>query len=210
MYTHTMKTANKILMAEAREALSGKWDLAVGCTLVFMLISIVSSVIPLGGLVIDGALAFGFASVFLALSRKHTPDIKVLFKGFYSFDMFLNALVARLLTILFTLLWAILFIVPGIIAAISYSQVFFILADDPSITASDAIDKSKKMMFGYKWKYFCLGLRFIGWAILCIFTVGIGFLWLVPYMQTTFAKFHDDIKGDTKNHKAVDFVEAIA
>ena len=61
----------------------------------------------------------------------------------------------------------------------------------------DAIDKSKKMMDGYKWKYFCLVLRFLGWALLCILTLGIGFLWLIPYMQVSMAKFYDDVKANT-------------
>jgi uncharacterized membrane protein len=89
-----------------------------------------------------------------------------------------------------------LLIVPGIIAAISYSQTFYILADDPGMDAISAIDKSKKMMRGYKWKYFCLGLRFIGWALLCILTLGIGLFWLDTYMQTSFAKFYDDVKAN--------------
>jgi uncharacterized membrane protein len=99
--------------------------------------------------------------------------------------------------ILFILLWTLLLIIPGIIAAISYSMTFYILADDNSIGAMDAIDKSKKMMDGYKWKYFCLGLRFLGWALLCILTLGIGFLWLMPYMQVSMAKFYDDVKANS-------------
>jgi uncharacterized membrane protein len=71
------------------------------------------------------------------------------------------------------------------------------LADDNSIKAMEAIDKSKKMMDGYKWKYFCLGLRFLGWALLCILTLGIGFLWLMPYMQVSMAKFYDDVKANS-------------
>jgi uncharacterized membrane protein len=50
------------------------------------------------------------------------------------------------------------------------------------------------MMDGYKWKYFCLGLRFIGWALLCVLTLGIGFLWLSPYIQVSYAKFYEDLK----------------
>ena len=74
---------------------------------------------------------------------------------------------------------------------------FYILADDNSIGAMDAMDKSKKMMDGYKWKSFCLGLRFFGWSLLCILTLGIGFLWLMPYAQVSMAKFYDDVKANT-------------
>lgn len=187
-----MKTENKMLMLEAREALAGKWGGAVIATLVFCLISIAASSIPFASLVVNGPLAMGVAYYFLSLSRGKTPLIEDLFKGF---NYFVNTLVAFLLVTLFTILWMLLLIVPGIIAAISYSQVFFILAEDPTLNSSAAIEKSKKMMYGYKWKYFCLGFRFIGWVILACITFGIGFLWLIPYMQVTLAKFHDDIKG---------------
>jgi uncharacterized membrane protein len=72
---------------------------------------------------------------------------------------------------------------------------FYILADDSSIGANEALDKSKEMMRGYKWKFFCLGLRFFGLGLLCLLTLGIGFLWLFPFMQVTMAKFYDDING---------------
>lgn len=187
-----MKTENKMLMMQAREALKGKWGGAVIATLVFCLISGAASAIPFVSLIVSGPLAMGIAYYFLALSRGKDPLIEDLFKGF---NYFLNTFVAFLLVTLYTLLWMLLLVIPGIIAAISYSQVFFILAEDPTINSSDAIEKSKKMMYGYKWKYFFLGFRFIGWAILALLTCGIGFLWLIPYMQVTLAKFHDDIKG---------------
>lgn len=196
-----MKKENSMLMFEARQSLSGKWSGAVVLTLVFCLISGASSVIPFGPLLLNGPLAMGLAYYFLSLSRGKSPVLEDLFKGF---NYFLNTFVAFLLVTLFTMLWTFLLIIPGIIAAISYSQVFFILAEDPTISGSVAIEKSKKMMYGYKWKYFCLAFRFIGWAILCVFTFGIGFFWLIPYVQVTLAKFHDDIKGDVKEVKVVD------
>lgn len=202
-----MLKENKVLMQEAREALEGNWSVAVGATAVFLLVSFVAGMVPLGGLIIGGPMAFGVATFFLALSRKQVPVLNDLFKGF---TYFLNTLVAVLLVALYTFLWMLLLIVPGIIAAISYSQVFFILAENPSMSASDAIAKSKKMMDGYKWKYFCLGFRFIGWMILSAFTMGIGLLWLVPYMQTTLAKFHDDIKDrDTASSNSSTSAETI-
>lgn len=199
-----MKIENKLLMAQARESLDGNWNLAVGCTLVSFLFSCAASFLPFGGLLIGGPLAIGSAFFFLSLSRNRVPVINDLLRGFDK--NFLNPLLAMLLVVLYTVLWSLLFIVPGIIAAIGYSQVFFILAEDPSITASAAMEKSKKMMYGYKWKYFCLGFRFIGWVVLSIFTMGIGFLWLVPYMQVTFAKFHDDIKNGGEFVKVAELI----
>ena len=131
------------------------------------------------------------ASFSLSISRNGTPKLTQIFEGFNQFG---RILVAYLLMILFIMLWSLLLIVPGIIAAISYSQTFYILIEDDSIEPLDAIEKSKQLMNGFKWKYFCLCFRFLGWALLCVLTFGIGFLWLAPYMQVSFARFYDDLK----------------
>ena len=114
------------------------------------------------------------------------------------FNRFGVSILAAIMLGLFTLLWLLLLIVPGIIAGISYSQTFFIIAEDKSIGAREAIDKSKRMMDGYKLKYFYLCLGFIGLALLCILTLGIGFFWLMPYTYVTCARFYDDIKEQTE------------
>ena len=193
-----MKTENVVLMQMARESLKGKWGLAIGTFVVYLLISVVLQMItivgPIASLIISGPFALGLAVLGLSISRNQDAKLEQIFQGFSNFG---TALGAYLLIILFFLLWMILLIIPGIIAAISYSMTFYILADDNSIGAMDAIDKSKKMMDGYKWKYFCLCLRFLGWALLCILTLGIGLLWLMPYMQVTMAKFYDDVKANS-------------
>ena len=193
-----MKTENVVLMQMARESLKGKWGLAIGTLVVYFLIAVVLQIIPIVGpiasLIISGPFALGLAIFSLSISRNQDAKLEQIFQGFNNFG---TALGAYLLMILFILLWMLLLIIPGIIAAISYSMTFYILADDNSISAMDAIDKSKKMMDGYKWKYFCLGLRFLGWALLCILTLGIGFLWLMPCMQVSMAKFYDDVKANS-------------
>ena len=90
----------------------------------------------------------------------------------------------------------VLAMIPSIRAQFAYSQAFFVLSDDPGCGALDAIRRSKAMMDGFKWKYFCLGFRFIGWALLSMLTCGIGLLWLVPYVMTSYAHFHDDVRGN--------------
>jgi uncharacterized membrane protein len=97
---------------------------------------------------------------------------------------------------IFIILWTLLLIIPGIIMSLAYSMTFYILADNPDINPIDAIRKSREMMYGYKWKIFCLNLRFIGWGFLCIFTMGIGLLWLLPYMSVSFAKFYEEAKAN--------------
>jgi hypothetical protein len=74
---------------------------------------------------------------------------------------------------------------------------YYIIAENDSIGPLEAITKSKEMMRGNKWKFFCLGFRFLGWGVLCILTLGIGFLWLFPYMIVSYAQFYDDIKEST-------------
>ena len=97
---------------------------------------------------------------------------------------------------LFIALWTLLFIIPGIIKMFSYAMTPFILEENPDLTANEAIDRSRAMMKGHKFDLFWLLLSFIGWGILCALTLGIGTLWLTPYMQTSIASFYEDVKAD--------------
>jgi len=193
-----MKTTNSTLTQMARESLDGKWGLAVLGTFVYFIVlmgvQLLAEIDPLlmiVTLIISGPIALGFIIFSLNISRYNDPKVENIFEGFQNFK---SAVGAYLLMLLFIFLWMLLLIIPGIIAAFSYSMTFYILADDPSISPMDAIDKSKAMMKGNKWKYFLLNLRFLGWALLCLLTFGIGFLWLMPYIQVSIAKFYDDIK----------------
>ena len=187
-------------MQMARESLKGKWGLAVGTFLVYLIVigalqgvAVIYSISSILSILIAGPMALGIATFSLSLSRNQDARLEQIWQGFNNFG---TSLGAYLLMMLFIILWTLLLIIPGIIAALSYSMTFYILADDSSIGAMQAIDKSKMMMDGYKWKYFCLGLRFLGWALLCVLTLGIGFLWLMPYMQVSMAKFYDDVKAN--------------
>ncbi len=195
--TRSGNTHNRDLMSAARASLDNNWGLAIGATAIYYLItSAAANAIPVVGglacLIISGPMTVGFSLFFLALIRKQGPEIGLLFNGFNHFG---NALGAYLLMCLFILLWTLLLIIPGIVAGYAYSMTFFIIADDPSIGPLDAITRSKEMMHGYKWKLFCLYWRFFGWSILCLFTFGIGYLWLIPYMQTAVTHFYEDIRG---------------
>jgi uncharacterized membrane protein len=198
-----MVTSNKDLMMQARESLSGRWGLAVGTFFVYGLIIMGMSSIPFFGgiisLLLGGAFALGIAIFNLAIARKENAKLEMIFSGFKRFG---EALGLYLLIGIFTFLWMLLLIIPGIIASISYSLAFFILAENPNIGVMEAINKSKKMMYGYKWKYFCLGLRFLGWVLLGILSLGIGFLWIAPYMSVSFAKFYEDVKANYEGVEA--------
>lgn len=190
-----MKTENYILMRQARETLAGKWGLAVGVYFVFGFIISVFQFLPeewsLLSLLVSGPMTLGATSFAVLLSRNQSPKFENLFDGFKKYG---TAMLTYILIGIFVILWSLLLIIPGIIASLSYSMTYFILIDNPNLTSIEAIRRSKKMMYGYKWKYFLLGLRFIGWAILSVLSLGIGFLWLIPYIQVTSAKFYDDIR----------------
>lgn len=198
-----MNTENITLLRAARESLKGKWGIAILTFFIYTLLTAApGSVEPHGSmltlrsiltLIIGGPLALGAAIFSLSISRGKEARLEQIFQGFNSFS---TAFIAYLLVILYVLLWTLLLIIPGIIAALGYSMVFYILADDPLIKPQDALTKSKSMMDGYKLKLFYLGLRFFLLALLCILTLGIGFFWLIPYVHVTMAKFYDDIKGN--------------
>ena len=86
-----------------------------------------------------------------------------------------------------------LFIIPGIIKSFSYAMTYFIINDHPEYSINQAITESRRMMDGHKMEYFILCLSFIGWFILSCITLGIGFLWLIPYFYTTSAAFYEEI-----------------
>ena len=161
------QTENKELMAQARASLKGHWGIAIGGFLVYALIVVGIQVIPVLGiiisLVIAGAMMIGINTLNLAIARGENAQISQLFEGFNTFG---TALAAYLLQFLFILLWMLLLIIPGIIAAYSYAMTFYILTDDKTIGARDAIAKSKHMMDGNKAKFFFLTLRFFGWILL--------------------------------------------
>jgi len=187
---------NRDIMAAARQSLQGRWGLAIGTYLVYAIIVVAVSYIPVMGslasLIISGPMVLGLCIFFLSLSRQGDPALEQIFQGFEKFGV---ALGAYLLQAVFVFLWALLLIIPGIIAALSYSQTFYIIAEDDGIGPLEAIRKSKEMMRGHKWKIFCLAWRFIGWVLLCMLTLGIGYLWLFPYMEVSYARFYDDVSG---------------
>lgn len=113
----------------------------------------------------------------------------------FSRKYFTSTLAITLLTYIFTFLWTLLFVIPGIIKSFSYSQAFLVYKDAVDHDNADmsylaAITKSRELMNGHKWEYFVLQLSFIGWAILAVIPLGLGFLWLTPYINATNANFY--------------------
>lgn len=117
-----------------------------------------------------------------------------------AFSGYVRNAVSILLVYLYTLLWTLLFIVPGIIKGLAYSLTPFIVKDNPQLLPNEAINLSMKMMKGHKFDLFYLYLSFIGWILLAMLTLGIGLLWVIPYMQTSMAAFYLDVKNDYNNN----------
>jgi uncharacterized membrane protein len=182
---------NHSIRAQARVLLSGKWNNAALVALIYVLVTGLASIIPivgaLSGLILSGPFGYGLAVYFLKISRNQSVQRNDLFAGF---SLFGKTLVTYILMILFVLLWCVLLIIPGIIAALSYALTFYILADNPELKPMEALRRSALLMKGRKMELFLLAVSFIGWGILSIFTLGIGLLWLIPYIQTSFCLFY--------------------
>ena len=122
-------------------------------------------------------------------------DLKDLFKYSSNFGrIFLTGLLQSIMTFL----WALLLIIPGIVKSYAYSLVPFLLADEKynNLGFMDTLKKSEEIMMGHKMDYFILGLSFIGWHILAIFTLGLLEIWISPYETTAKYKFLNDLKTE--------------
>ena len=94
---------------------------------------------------------------------------------------------------LYSFLWSLLLVIPGIYASYGYAMTSYILAENPDLTAREAISRSKQLMDGHRLDLFILQLSFIGWAILSALTLGIGSLWLNPYTEAATAAFYRNL-----------------
>lgn len=138
------------------------------------------------------AMYLGIFMLFLSVSRGHKPELKEMFNGFHYWG---KAFAMYFFASLFIFLWALLFIIPGIIEAFSYSMMWFIMADDPDISPLQALRKSKNMMMGHKNELLMLNLSFLGYLILSVMTFGILYIIYVgPYYQIALAEFYESLQ----------------
>lgn len=152
-------------------------------------------------------MGWGYSMTFLANHRHEDNDpfdIGHLFDGYRDF---LRVFTTCLLQSVYILLWSLLLIIPGIIKAMSYSMTPFILRDRPDLKNNGAIELSMAMMDGHKADLFWLYLSFIGWFILSLLTLGIGYFWLMPYISSTIANFYEDVKAEFENGGTINYQE---
>lgn len=153
-------------------------------------IAIVAVVFAALYFVLGSIIGVGYARFNLDIIDRMDVKIETIFAYFKDWK---TTAYTRLLASLYTFLWSLLFIIPGIIASYSYAMTDYILAENPHLTAMEAIGRSKQMMEGNRFRLFCLEISFIGWGILCLFTFGIGYIWLRPYMNTAKAAFYREV-----------------
>ncbi|MDQ7094345.1 DUF975 family protein [Desulfosporosinus sp. PR] len=139
-----------------------------------------------------GPLTLGVSGFFLKLIRNEGPGIEDLGEGFKAF---LKSFILNLLITVFTTLWSLLLVIPGIIAAYRYSMAYYIMMDNSQLSALEALKQSKYMMVGHKFELFVLQLSFLGWFLLGVLTLGLALLWANPYYEAAKANFYQDLKA---------------
>lgn len=187
------------LKAAAKSQISGKIGILFVIMLIIGLISGIAGAIlsglPGGGLIVSiiitPAFSLSLIRVYLEVVKGNEPKAADAFCGF---DDFWSAFKVTFLVGLFTFLWSLLFVIPGIIKSFSYSMSTYILAENKGKPALECIKESKAMTEGHKMDLFVLSLSFIGWAFLCAITFGIAGIWVVPYMQATYANAYNSLK----------------
>jgi len=153
--------------------------------------SLLAFVLSLAVSAVSSTLMLGHNKFYVDLCN-NKAELSALFSRF---SIFFKAFGLMLFIGLFVFLWSLLLFIPGIIAAFRYSMAPYLMAQHPEMGIRQAVDESKRIMAGHKWRLFCLELSFIGWALLCVLSFGIGYLWLIPYMQSAYAAFYLDRSG---------------
>ena len=177
------------LKAKAKQCLGGgifqtNWLTALlGCIIVTAVTSL-SAVTAVGPIIVLGPITYGLSLFFLNQARSGSAfNIVDLFAGFK--DCFLDSFLIGLLTTVFTCLWSLLFIIPGIVKSYAYSMAFNVKVDHPDYDWRQCIEESKRLTNGHKGELFMLDMSFIGWLLVGALCLGIGTLWVTPYISAT-------------------------
>lgn len=182
------------MKAAAKAQLNCKWLLTTGVLVVGALILSAVSFTIIGSLLLIGAIEFGYCAYLITVTRNKDSDFGKLLSGFNRFG---DVCITGILKWLFTGLWSLLFVIPGIVKSYSYAMTMYIMQDHPELSGNDAITKSRQMMDGHKFDLFILDLSFIGWYLLGALTFGILIVFYVePYRQVTRTNFYEQLRMD--------------
>ena len=191
---------NSVLRANARKQLGNEifgktWLMMVLACFIFSALQGLAASTVVGSIIVLGPLSYGFCRMLVKLvCGKNNVDFADFVVGFT--ENFTQSLLLGLLSNLFIFLWSLLFVIPGIIKAYSYSMCFFIQQQSANKDWKYCLDKSKELMEGNKMKLFLLDLSFLGWYILGSLCFGIGVLFVIPYHQTPRANFYMNLVAD--------------
>lgn len=207
--------SNQYYKNEALSALRGNWANALVATIILVALALFFSsndainsyyqrivINPFIGY----SLSFVSLFVLLPLAVGYSNSMRVLLETgdnsltnnsfSLGFGNWLHVVWGMILSTIYIFLWTLLLIIPGIIKSYSYALTPYILVEHPEMSANEAIEESMRLMDGHKFDLFYLQLSFIGWAILSILSLGLGFFWLIPYQMTAQAAFYRDIKNE--------------
>jgi len=187
-----MKITIKQAKENGKENLRFQWGASLLILVIYTALLACGNIIPLiGSLLILGPLNYGLNYVYYHASQKEKINYWDIFKGFE--NEFGENFLSQLLVALFTLLWSLLFLIPGIVKGYSYSMTMYLLMREPELDALGAIDKSRQMMKGNKMRLFFFNLSFLGWDILTVLTCGLLAIYTAPYKQHAKTLIFNDI-----------------
>ncbi|WP_147634085.1 DUF975 family protein [Treponema pectinovorum] len=181
------------LKSLAKAQIKGNIATFFGIIVIYSVIFAVAAFIPVAPVVLQGPIYLGAALFMMEVVRTKKGQFNTAFLGFKQFG---TSFVASLLMDIFTFLWTLLFIIPGFVACLKYSMTYYIIADNPELSAMEAIKKSKMMMQGHKTELFVLLLSFFWWYVLCFITFGIAGIYVAPYVNATVVNFYEKLKEE--------------
>ena len=187
-----MHITRTVLKGEAKKQFFGEKKKSALVTLVSFLFPSLIGPSGIGPILLDGPFASGMAHFFLKMVRGEEPGFGTVFQGF---TRFLRNIRVWALQVVFVLLWGLLLIVPGVVAALRYSMTWYILVDEPELTAREALNRSKELTKGHLGDLFTLAFSFFWWILFGFVTLGLGFLYVVPYIQTTWALVYEGLRA---------------
>lgn len=179
----------------SKTQIKGKIGVLFLCSLSMAIINGLVAYIPIVGAIVSGIIAIGFllstSIIYLNLVNGKNVEIGDIFSGF---NNFWRAFVLSFLASIFIIFWLLIFFIPGIIKIYAYSMAFYILAENPEMSALEALDESERLMYGHKMEFFVLQISFFWWILLSSITMGIAGIYVVPYILTTNVNFYKSIK----------------
>lgn len=184
-----------VIKQKAKAAMQGNWFSMIFVLLLMILITAALDATAIGSL-FSGLVMFGSAAFYLELVKTKNAKVGTFFGGM--FKKLFKRWGASLLISLYTCLWTLLFIIPGLVKSYAYAMTPYIMLEKPEMGINDAITKSRQMMKGHKWKLFCLDLSFTGWMLLSIITFGIALVYVWPYYSAARAEFYKEVKKASK------------